>query len=55
MQQKPQDEATQHEVDSLLRERDKMLELIKESGWQPKTRLNAPPKNPVRLCAWSPD
>ena len=29
-QQKPQDEATQHEIDSLLRERDKMLELIKE-------------------------
>jgi len=29
-QQKPQDEATQHEIDGLLRERDKMLELIKE-------------------------
>lgn len=29
-QQKPQDEATQHEIDNLLRERDKMLELIKE-------------------------
>lgn len=28
--QRPQDEATQHEIDSLLRERDKMLELIKE-------------------------
>ena len=32
-----------------------VLELIKESGWQPKTRPNAPPKSPVRLCAWSPD
>jgi DEAD/DEAH box helicase domain-containing protein len=30
VQQKPQDEATQHEIDNLLRERDKMLELIKE-------------------------
>jgi DEAD/DEAH box helicase domain-containing protein len=30
LQQKPQDEATQHEIDSLARERDKMLELIKE-------------------------
>lgn len=29
-QQKPQDEATQNEIDGLLRERDKMLELIKE-------------------------
>ncbi|MCX7201756.1 MAG: helicase-related protein, partial [Burkholderiales bacterium] len=29
-QAKPQDEATQHEIDGLLRERDKMLELIKE-------------------------
>lgn len=29
-QQKPQDEATQNEIDNLLRERDKMLELIKE-------------------------
>lgn len=29
-QQKPQDEATKHEIDQLLRERDKMLELIKE-------------------------
>lgn len=29
-QQKPLDEATQHEIDNLLRERDKMLELIKE-------------------------
>ena len=29
-QQKPQDEATQNEIDALLRERDKMLELIKE-------------------------
>lgn len=29
-QQKPQDEATKHEIDELLRERDKMLELIKE-------------------------
>ena len=29
-QQKPQDEATQHEIDGLLRERDKMRELIKE-------------------------
>lgn len=28
--QKPQDDATQHEIDNLLRERDKMLELIKE-------------------------
>lgn len=28
--QRPQDEATKHEIDSLLRERDKMLELIKE-------------------------
>lgn len=29
-QQRPQDEATQHEIDGLMRERDKMLELIKE-------------------------
>ena len=29
-QAKPQDEATQHEIDNILRERDKMLELIKE-------------------------
>jgi DEAD/DEAH box helicase domain-containing protein len=29
-QQKPQDEATKNEIDELLRERDKMLELIKE-------------------------
>jgi DEAD/DEAH box helicase domain-containing protein len=29
-QQKPKDEATQNEIDNLLRERDKMLELIKE-------------------------
>ena len=29
-QQKPQDEATKNEIDNLLRERDKMLELIKE-------------------------
>lgn len=29
-QQKPQDEATQEEINNLLRERDKMLELIKE-------------------------
>lgn len=28
--QQPQDEATKHEIDNLLRERDKMLELIKE-------------------------
>lgn len=30
LQQKPQDEATKEELDALLRERDKMLELIKE-------------------------
>lgn len=29
-QQKPQDEATKNEIDNLLRERDKMLDLIKE-------------------------
>ena len=29
-QQKPQDEATKNEIDNLMRERDKMLELIKE-------------------------
>jgi DEAD/DEAH box helicase domain-containing protein len=30
VQQRPQDESTQHDIDNLLRERDKMLELIKE-------------------------
>jgi DEAD/DEAH box helicase domain-containing protein len=30
LQQKPKDEATQNEIDNLLRERDKLLELIKE-------------------------
>ncbi len=32
-----------------------VLELIKESGWRPKKRPNAPPNAPVRLCAWSLD
>jgi ketosteroid isomerase-like protein len=32
-----------------------VLELIKESGWMPKKKMNAPPRSPVRLCAWSLD
>jgi ketosteroid isomerase-like protein len=32
-----------------------VLELIKESGWRPKTKLHAPPQRPLRLCAWSPE
>ena len=32
-----------------------VFELIKESGWMPKKRPNAPPHAPVRLCAWSLD
>ena len=29
-------------------------ELLEESGWQPSGRVNMPPTNPVRLCAWEP-
>jgi len=32
-----------------------VLELIQESGWQPKKPMNPPPHSPVRLCAWSLD
>ncbi len=32
-----------------------VLELIKESGWMPKKKMNAPPRSPVRLCAWTLD
>ena len=32
-----------------------VLELIKESGWMPKKKMNAPPHSPVRLCAWNLD
>jgi ketosteroid isomerase-like protein len=32
-----------------------VLELIKESGWRPKTPMNSPPRQPVRLCAWTLD
>jgi len=29
-----------------------VLELIKESGWRPRSKANVPPHSPVRLCAW---
>jgi ketosteroid isomerase-like protein len=32
-----------------------ILELIKESGWMPKKAMNAPPRAPRRLCAWTLD
>lgn len=32
-----------------------VLELIKESGWMPKRKMYAPPRSPVRLCAWTLD
>ena len=32
-----------------------VLELIKESGWLPKKKMNSPPRSPVRLCAWMLD
>ena len=32
-----------------------VLELIKESGWVPRKKMNAPPRSPVRLCAWTVD
>jgi hypothetical protein len=32
-----------------------VLELIQESGWRPKKRMNLPPSSPLRLCAWSLD
>ena len=32
-----------------------VIEVIKESGWRPKTRPNKPPHAPVRLCAWGPE
>lgn len=31
-----------------------VFEIMKESGWKPSGPMNAPPKNPVRLCAWEP-
>ncbi len=31
-----------------------VFEVMKQSGWKPSGALNAPPPNPVRLCAWEP-
>ena len=31
-----------------------VFELMKESGWKPKGKVNAPPEQPVRLCGWEP-
>jgi len=31
-----------------------VFELMKESGWEPTTPINLPPKNPLRLCGWQP-
>ena len=31
-----------------------VFEVMKESGWKPSGPMNAPPKQPVRLCAWEP-
>ena len=29
-----------------------VFEIMKESGWKPKTRMHQPPRNPVRVYGW---